>query len=199
MMSWRWVAAAGAVALAAGFFVTWITVAPDSGAIDGLFGRFIPEPYRSQLLSPRLRYSGLELAQGPQLKTPFGTFGQLAGTTELWGAPVAGVAAVISALAIPAGRTAAGVVLAEGLAATALLFIGLQRLLSEKIPYTSISLESGLWISLVGLAVVIVGAIIGLAASRPAATLSPRSGASAAGEPATGEGPGPVTIMAVWR
>ena len=166
-MLWRWIAAAGAVTLVAGFFLTWITVAPDAGPVDQLFGRFIPEPYRSQLLSPRLRYSGLELAQGPQIKTPVGNVGQLAGTTELWAGPVFGVAAVISALAIPAARTAAGVVLAEGLAAGALLFIGLQRLMADKIPYTSISTETGLWVTLIGLAVLLVGAIIGFAMPRP--------------------------------
>ena len=175
-MLWKLVTSGGAVALIAGFFLVWISVAPDVSAVERIIGSLLPESARSAIGSPRLRYSGLELATGPQIKTPFGAVGQLAGTTELWAAPVLAVAAVASAWSIRAARTAALAVLAEGLFGGGLLLIGLQRLSSEKIPFTAVSPEIGLWITLIGLGGVIVGALVGLARPSARRTEAPMTG-----------------------
>jgi hypothetical protein len=151
-----------AAAVGVGFFLPWLSVAPDLGALDRLSGERLSDLLRPFTGGLHVQFSGWELAYGPRVGTPIGAGWHLAGVTELWAVLVVAVVAFVFALAVRNARLSSLGVLVTGALGAALLLVSLQHLQDSRLPFTAASLLFGFWLTAGGLAGLIVGGALGL-------------------------------------
>jgi len=151
---WRAVSGSGGLLLLVAFFLPWVTASCDASGL-GLGS--------SQNL-PSVHYSGFELAVGPRIQSVFGSQ-QLAGSVILWLIPAAAFAVMACALFVKNHRLAAGAALAAALVSLLPMFATWQSFESQRNAFTRISIEIGLWLALLGVAISAIGGFVGLSAA----------------------------------
>lgn len=167
---WRTYARAGGIAVAIGFFLPWMSCTASTAA----FGQFSA----GASAAPVFRFSGYELASGPQLKTALGSQ-QGSGTPGLWLVLLAGMAIVVASHFVLSERGAAGVSLGSAVVAFGPLMNAWQSFEALRSPLVSVTIELGLWLTLAGCATAVVaGGLVflpkdALAGARPAALRPP--------------------------
>jgi hypothetical protein len=145
-----------------GFFLPWLSVAPDLGALDRLSGERWSDLLRPYTGGLHLQFAGWELAYGPQVRTPVGAGWHLGAVTELWAVLLAAVVAVVFALAVRNARLSSLGVLVTGALGAALLLVSLQHLQDSRLPFTAASLLAGFRLTAGGLVGLIVSGALGL-------------------------------------
>lgn len=152
-MKWKTLSQIGAAAMLLGFFLPWVSVSCSSQATGG-FGT-------QSASMPLLTFSGFDLASGPKLQTAFGVQ-QLPASVGLWLVLAAAVGVVVITLVVTAQKPGAVATLVAGLVSVVPLFNTWQSFEQSRTPFVNVSVQLGLWMTLLGLAAVAVGGLIGL-------------------------------------
>lgn len=168
---WKSFTGGGGGLLLLGFFVPWVSASCDPRAL-GL------SPSQARDL-PTLSFSGFDLAIGPKIQTAFGTQ-QMAGTPSLWLVLAAALAIIGLVLFVADRKLAAGSALAAALISLGPLLNVWQSFEAQRTPFVKVSLEAGLWLSLLGIAGATIGGLLGLAGSVRATSPSMDASSAAA-------------------
>jgi hypothetical protein len=149
---WRGISGGGGLLVLVAFFLPWISAScdPRSG-------------YAAQNQSV-LRFSGFNLAVGPRIESIFGVQ-QAPGSVMLWLVPAAALTIIACALFVAHRKLAAGAALAAALTSLLPMLSTWQSWESQRSGFITISVEVGLWLSLLGVALGAIGGLVGLSAS----------------------------------
>jgi hypothetical protein len=150
---WRGVSGSGGLIMLIAFVLPWVSVSCDSRGLG----------VASQNL-PTWRFSGLDLAAGPRIDTPFGSQ-QAAGSPMLWLVPIAALVVVGCIMLVKHYRLAAVTALLAALISLAPMLAAWQSFESQRSPFARVTIEYGLWLSLFGVILGAVGGLVGLSAN----------------------------------
>jgi hypothetical protein len=150
---WRGISGSGGMIMLIAFVLPWVSVSCDARAIG----------VSSQNL-PIWRFSGLDLATGPRIDTPFGSQ-QAAGSPILWLVPIAALVVIGCVLLVKNYRLTAVTALLAALVSLAPMIATWHSFESERSPLARVSIEYGLWLALFGVILGAVGGLVGLSAS----------------------------------
>lgn len=157
---WRGISGSGGIVMLVAFFLPWVSVSCDPRSV-GIGAQSM------QIL----RFSGLDVAAGPRIDTPFGSQ-QAPGSPLLWLVPLAALAIIACAVLVKAYRSAALATIAGALVSLVPMLAAWQSFDAQRTPFIRVSVEFGLWLSLLGVILGAVGGFVGLssvAANEPAA------------------------------
>jgi hypothetical protein len=149
---WRFLTRGAGGLMIVGFFLPWV-----SGSCD-------PQAARSLgagVNLPSITFSGFQLAVGPQVQTGFGTQ-QLPGSVGLWLILGMAIAAIVVTFVVAQSKLAAGGVLAAGLIALGPLLNAWQSFEAARNPFIKVTVEPGLWLTLLGMVGLALGGVLGL-------------------------------------
>lgn len=149
---WRGISGGGGLLILVAFFLPWVSAScdPRSG-------------YAAQNQTV-LRFSGFNLAVGPRIESVFGVQ-QAPGSVMLWLVPAAALAIIACALFVAHQKVAAGAALAAALTSLLPMLSTWQSWESQRSGFISISVEVGLWLSLLGVILGAIGGLVGLSVS----------------------------------
>jgi hypothetical protein len=165
---WRSISGSGGLLMLVAFFLSWVSASCDPRAL-GLSGA-------SAQNLPTLHFSGFDLAIGPRIDMGFGVQ-QASGSVGLWLVPAAALTILACALFMTRHRLAAGTMLAAALISLLPLLSTWQSFENQRNTFTKITPEIGLWLTLLGVAIGAIGALVGLSSSGDHALPRPTGGA----------------------
>ncbi len=161
---WRGVSGSGGLVMLIAFVLPWVSVSCDPRTLGV-----------SPQNLPTWRFSGFDLATGPRIDTPFGTQ-QAAGSPILWLAPIAALVVIGCILFVKNHRLAAVSALVAALASLVPMIAAWQSFESQRGTFTRVSIEYGLWLSLLGVILGAVGGLVGLSSAPSDKVESPYGG-----------------------